>query len=75
MVKRKKQTTEKHECPNCHKEALIREAAGVWKCSSCGKSVAGGSYEPDTGAEDLIEKAIREGTEELEEAKEKIDVE
>ncbi len=60
------------ECSNCHKERLVRKASGIWECKSCGNKVAGGAYEADTGAVEKIEKAIREGTEELEEAKEQV---
>lgn len=61
------------ECPKCHKERLIRTSAGVWECKSCKNKVAGGAYRSDTGALNKIKKAIREGTEELEQIKEEIE--
>ncbi len=50
-----------------------RVAAGIWKHKETGEIVAGGAYKPDTGAEDLLKKALRVETEELEAAKEQIE--
>jgi large subunit ribosomal protein L37Ae len=33
------------ECPECSSMKLRREASGVWKCKSCGYTVAGGAYD------------------------------
>jgi large subunit ribosomal protein L37Ae len=32
-------------CPFCGKEAVRRNAIGIWNCSGCGISVAGGAWE------------------------------
>ncbi|MCQ2816933.1 MAG: 50S ribosomal protein L37Ae [archaeon] len=32
-------------CPFCGKLAIKRKAAGIWKCSACRRSVAGGAWE------------------------------
>lgn len=62
-----------YQCPECGND-LKREAAGIWKCSKCRKKISGGSYKPDTGAQEQLKKALEldEGIEELEEAKEEI---
>ena len=65
----------RHECPQCKKDGLTRAAAGIWECQNCGHRRAGGAYEPDTGAEQLMQRALEEGAEleRLEEAKEAIE--
>lgn len=50
-----------------------RVSAGVWKDKETGEKFAGGAYKPDTGAEEMLDKALQVGTEELEAAKEKIE--
>jgi large subunit ribosomal protein L37Ae len=32
------------ECPSCSSMKLRRASLGVWKCGSCGYTVAGGAY-------------------------------
>ncbi|MDY6776474.1 MAG: hypothetical protein SVQ76_00035 [Candidatus Nanohaloarchaea archaeon] len=67
--------SETYECPQCQNQTLKREASGVWMCTKCGNKVAGGAYEPDTGAETMLRRALSEEVEELEEAKEELEVE
>lgn len=50
-----------------------RIAAGIWKDKETGKKVAGGAYKRDTGAEEMLSKALQVETEELEKAKEQIE--
>jgi large subunit ribosomal protein L37Ae len=33
------------ECPSCSSMKLARASSGVWKCKSCGYTVAGGAYD------------------------------
>ncbi|MBI3840374.1 MAG: 50S ribosomal protein L37 [Thaumarchaeota archaeon] len=33
------------ECPSCSSMKLRREASGIWKCKSCGYTVAGGAFD------------------------------
>lgn len=54
-------------------EEYERIAAGIWKHKETGKVVAGGAYKPDTGAQELLDKALKVETEELEKAKEQIE--
>ena len=33
------------ECPSCSSMRLRRASSGIWKCKSCGYTVAGGAYD------------------------------
>jgi large subunit ribosomal protein L37Ae len=33
------------QCPACSSMRLGRTASGIWRCKSCGYTVAGGAYE------------------------------
>jgi large subunit ribosomal protein L37Ae len=35
----------KKECPSCSNMRLKRVSSGIWKCASCGYTVAGGAYD------------------------------
>ena len=37
-----------HKCPQCGVQAVKRESIGVWNCSKCGVTFAGGAYTPIT---------------------------
>ena len=54
-----------------------RVAAGIWKHKETGEKVAGGAFNPDTGAQEILDKALESGVEveleELKEAKEELD--
>ena len=54
-------------------EKYERVAAGIWKNKETGEKVAGGAFKPDTGATEMLDKALKVETEELEEAKEQIE--
>jgi large subunit ribosomal protein L37Ae len=33
------------QCPSCASMKLARTSSGVWKCKSCGYTVAGGAFD------------------------------
>ncbi len=57
-------------------ENFERVSAGIWKNKETGEIVTGGAYKPDTGANQLMKKALKTDgeIEELEEAKEELGV-
>ncbi len=60
-------------------EGYERIAAGIWKDKETGEKVAGGAFKRDTGADEILNKALKSGAsvqlEELEEAKEELEEE
>jgi len=49
----------KYTCVFCGKEAMKRQAVGIWKCSKCGKVVAGGAYVYGTSTAATVRSTIR----------------
>ncbi|MFW5946145.1 MAG: 50S ribosomal protein L37ae [Candidatus Natronoplasma sp.] len=39
----------KYECPRCHHDQVERESTGIWNCSRCDLTFAGGAYKPRLG--------------------------
>ncbi len=37
----------KHQCPNCQHYAVKRISTGIWQCTKCGLTFAGGAYSPN----------------------------
>merc|ERR1711976_235998 len=50
---------ETYTCPFCGKDSLKRKVVGVWHCSGCMKTRAGGAWAPDTTAAVTVRSAIR----------------
>lgn len=48
-----------YDCSFCGKKAVKRESTGIWKCSGCRKTVAGGAYTVSTAAAATIRLTIR----------------
>jgi ribosomal protein L37AE/L43A len=57
-------------------EGFERVAAGIWRDED-GRKVAGGAFDRDTGAQEILDKALKSGpqveVEELKEAKEELE--
>lgn len=49
----------KYPCPFCGKDAVKREAVGIWTCQKCRKSVSGGAYVPTTTGAIAARAAIK----------------
>ncbi len=37
-----------HECPQCGRKSVSRIGTGIWSCSKCKRTFAGGTYVPQT---------------------------
>lgn len=35
-----------YDCPKCNHQKVSRESSGIWACSKCGLTFAGGAYQP-----------------------------
>lgn len=49
----------RYDCAFCGKNTVKRQAAGIWKCSACRKTVAGGAYILSTSAATTARSTIR----------------
>lgn len=48
-----------YNCSFCGKTCVKRGAAGIWKCSSCNRTIAGGAYTLSTAAAATVRSTIR----------------
>ena len=53
------QTRAAHKCPRCGKKSVKRVGTGIWRCSRCGYTFAGGTYIPQTPMGIAVQRAIR----------------
>jgi len=49
----------KHVCPDCGAERVERQGTGIWSCSKCGHTFAGGTYRPETPGGRSVRRSIR----------------
>nr|QLA09643.1 60S large subunit ribosomal protein eL43 [Euglena gracilis]6ZJ3_L5 Chain L5, Ribosomal protein eL42 [Euglena gracilis] len=49
----------KHFCHWCGKFRFKRQAVGIWHCTSCGKTMAGGAWTLNTGNSTTVRSTIR----------------
>jgi large subunit ribosomal protein L37Ae len=48
-----------HVCPDCDDERVERQGTGIWSCSRCGHTFAGGTYRPQTPSGRSVQRSIR----------------
>jgi len=49
----------KYTCPFCGKDTVKRKAVGIWHCSACTKTLAGGAWVMNTTAAATVRSTIR----------------
>ncbi|MDY6966075.1 MAG: 50S ribosomal protein L37ae [Halobacteriota archaeon] len=49
----------KHKCPRCGKPKVSRVGTGIWRCSVCDLTFAGGTYIPQTPAGKSVKATIK----------------
>jgi len=59
------QQKKKHVCPECGRPAVNRVSTGIWKCSRCDTTFAGGAYLPKTAQGRDVEKTLKTGASRL----------
>ncbi len=52
-----------HKCPNCGRKGVSRTSTGIWKCSRCEITFAGGAYVPYTPIGKSVERSIKRASE------------
>jgi large subunit ribosomal protein L37Ae len=55
-----------HKCPNCDRKGISRKGTGIWKCSKCGTTFAGGAYILGTSIGKSVERSIKRASEQAE---------
>ena len=54
-----KKKSSKYTCPVCQYRQVRRRSVGIWHCSKCDYTFAGGAWEPFTRASDANSRIIR----------------
>ena len=49
----------KHKCPRCECRSVKRIGTGIWRCSKCGLTFAGGAYLPQTPAGIVAARSVK----------------
>ncbi|KAI4524228.1 60S ribosomal protein L43 [Schizophyllum commune] len=49
----------RYTCTFCGKDAVKRQAVGIWKCSGCRKVIAGGAWTVSTTSAATVRSTIR----------------
>ncbi|KAJ3126218.1 60S ribosomal protein L43 [Nowakowskiella sp. JEL0407] len=49
----------KYTCTFCGKDAVKRQAVGIWKCRGCQKTIAGGAWTVSTTAATTVRSTVR----------------
>ncbi len=55
--------SKKYTCPVCQYQKVSRKSVGIWQCSKCDYTFAGGAWEPFTRASTANQRIVRRSVE------------
>ncbi|MBN2488233.1 MAG: 50S ribosomal protein L37ae [Methanosarcinaceae archaeon] len=55
-----------HKCARCARPNVKRIGTGIWKCSKCGYTFAGGTYLPNTTVGKTVLRSVKKAIERVE---------
>lgn len=55
-----------HICANCARPNVNRVGTGIWKCTKCGYTFAGGTFLPQTTVGNTVARSVKKATEKVE---------
>ncbi len=50
---------QKYTCPACASRTVERRSVGLWTCTRCGNTFAGGAYTPTTKIGDVAKRSAK----------------
>jgi len=50
---------QKYACPACSSKTVERSSIGLWACTRCGNTFAGGAYTPTTKIGDVAKRSAK----------------
>jgi large subunit ribosomal protein L37Ae len=52
-----------YDCPQCGRTKVTRNGTGIWNCSKCNYTFAGGTYIPVTSAGRSVARSVKKSVE------------
>ena len=52
-----------YDCPQCGRNRVTRNGTGIWNCSKCNYTFAGGTYVPVTSAGRSVARSVKKSVE------------
>ena len=53
----------RYDCPMCGRPQVRREGTGIWRCTKCGHTFAGGTYIPVTSVGQSVARSVKRAVE------------
>ncbi|WP_340818789.1 50S ribosomal protein L37ae [Methanolobus sp. WCC4] len=52
-----------HKCPECARPTVKRMGTGIWRCSKCDYTFAGGTFLPQTNVGKTVARSVKKAKE------------